>query len=88
MQIITVCGMGFGTSLMLKMTIEDILRDAKIKAEVEAWDLGSIKGRKADLYFASEDMRSNLTDLQGKIVFIKNIIDIKEVKEKVLNALK
>jgi PTS system ascorbate-specific IIB component len=88
MNIITVCGMGFGTSLMLKMTIDDILNAEGIKAQVDAWDMGSVKGMKADLFFASEDMKSNLKDIEGEIIFIKNLTDIKEVKEKLLNAIK
>lgn len=88
MTIITVCGMGFGTSLMLKMTIDDILAENKIKAEVSAWDLGSVKGRKADLFVASEDMKSNLTDIGSNIIFIKNLTDTNEVREKILKAVK
>jgi len=48
MEIITVCGMGFGTSLMLKMTVDDILNEKGIKADVSALDVGSAKGRNAD----------------------------------------
>jgi PTS system ascorbate-specific IIB component len=88
MTIITVCGMGFGTSLMLKMTIDDILSENGIKAQVSAWDLGSIKGQKADLYVASEDMKSNLKDIEGKIIYIKNLVDTKEITEKLLEAIK
>ncbi|MCG8485780.1 MAG: PTS sugar transporter subunit IIB [Clostridia bacterium] len=89
MKIVTVCGMGFGTSLMLKMTIEDILKQNNISdAQVDAWDLGSVKGRTADLFVASEDMKSNFTDIEGKIIFINNLTDEKEIKEKVLEAVK
>ncbi|KUO68568.1 MAG: PTS lactose transporter subunit IIB [Clostridia bacterium BRH_c25] len=88
MTIITVCGMGFGTSLMLKMTIDDILAENKIKAEVSAWDLGSVKGRHADLFVASEDMKSNLTDIGANIIFIKNLTDTEEVRGKILKAVK
>jgi PTS system ascorbate-specific IIB component len=88
MKIVTVCGMGFGTSLMLKMTIEDVLAQEGISAEVDAWDLGSVKGRTADLFVASEDMKSNFQDIEGKIVFIKNLTDTEEIREKVLKAIK
>lgn len=88
MKIITVCGLGCGTSLMLKMTIQDILTENQISAEIDALDLGSVKGRTADLFVASEDMRSNFRDLAGEIVFIKNLIDVEEIREKVLEAIK
>ncbi len=34
MRIATLCGMGFGTSMMLKMFIDEILKDIRMKAEV------------------------------------------------------
>jgi len=88
MQIVTVCGLGIGTSLMLKMTIQDILSEAGISADVDAWDAGTVKGRSADLFVVSADLRSTLEGVQGKVVFIKSITDVKEIREKVLGALK
>ncbi|MBM3150201.1 MAG: PTS lactose transporter subunit IIB, partial [Chloroflexi bacterium] len=38
MRIATLCGMGFGTSMMLKLFIEEILKDIGMKAEVVPWD--------------------------------------------------
>ena len=40
MRVITVCGMGFGTSLMLLMTIKDIGKKHHVAVEGEAVDLG------------------------------------------------
>ncbi len=88
MNIVCVCGMGFGTSLMMKMSIDDILGgEEKIDAQVDAWDLGSVKGRTADLFVASEDMRSNFSDIEGNIVFINNMTNTDEIREKVLKAI-
>ncbi len=87
MNIVTVCGMGFGTSLMMKMTIDDILKDENVKAQVDAWDLSSVKGRTADLFVASEDMRSNFSDMEGPIIFIKNMTNTEEIREKVMQAI-
>ncbi|MTI94671.1 MAG: PTS sugar transporter subunit IIB [Firmicutes bacterium] len=88
MQIVTVCGLGVGTSLMLKMTIQDILDAEGISADVEAWDAGTVKGRSADLFVVSEDLRSSLEGLDGNVVYIKNITDTDEIREKVLAALR
>lgn len=87
-KIYCICGMGFGTSLMLKMNIDDILTAHKIPADISAWDLGSVKGVKGDLYVMSEDMKNNVEGIEGKIIFIKNITDEKEVEEVVLGALR
>ena len=88
MNIVTVCGLGVGTSLMMKMIIQDILDAEGIRAEVEAWDAGTVKGRSADLFVVSEDLKSSLEGLKGKVVYIKHITNTAEIKEKVLNAIK
>ncbi|HLS08198.1 PTS sugar transporter subunit IIB [Lentibacillus sp.] len=87
MEIITVCGMGFGTSLMLKMTVDDILNEEGVKAEVNALDVGSAKGGTADLIMASADLESSLESVDVRKVFIKNLTDKKEVRDKLLNEL-
>ncbi|MBE3519532.1 MAG: PTS sugar transporter subunit IIB [Firmicutes bacterium] len=87
MRIVTLCGMGFGSSLMLKMTIEDILRARGIKAEVVAWDLGSFKGQQADVVVAPDDMERHLKDYPGVVVLISNLVDRKEIETKVVGAV-
>jgi PTS system ascorbate-specific IIB component len=83
-----ICGMGFGTSLMLKMAISDILGKHNIDADVSAWDLGSAKGVKTDLFVMSEDMKNNVEGLEGKIVFVKDMTNEKEIEDVLLRALK
>lgn len=87
MEIITVCGMGFGTSLMLKMTVDDILGEQGVKANVNALDVGSAKGKQADLIMASQDLERSLNSVEIKKVFIKNLTDTEEIKDKLLKAL-
>jgi len=88
MVIATLCGMGFGTSMMLKMFIDDILKAEGLKAETVPWDLGSFKGQQADIVVAPTDMEPHLKESTAKIVFIKNLVDKKEIKEKILAAYK
>ena len=88
MTIYCICGMGFGTSLMLKMTIDDILEKHGIKADVAAWDLGSAKGVKADLFIMSEDMKNNVEGIEGRLAFIKSMTNVKEVEETLMCVLK
>ncbi len=87
MIIATLCGMGFGTSMMLKLFIDDILKAENIKAETTPWDLGSFKGNKVDIVVAPVDMEPHLKDYPAKIVLIKNLVDKTELKEKVLRAI-
>ena len=87
MRIATLCGMGFGTSMMLKLFIDDILKAEGIKAEVVPWDLGSFKGAQADIVVAPTDMQSHLRDTKSRVVLIKNLVDKAEIKTKILEAI-
>ena len=49
LKIITVCGNGIGSSLMLKMKIEEICAENNIQADVESIDFNAAQGKQADL---------------------------------------
>lgn len=87
MRIVVVCGLGVGSSLMLKMTIQDVLDEESIRAKLESTDIGSAKGMNADIYVLSSDLERNTQDFSGIVVVIKNITDVKEVREKLLKAI-
>lgn len=85
MQIITTCGMGFGTSLMLLMEIQDIGRKHGIDVKGEALDMSSVKGRNVDAIFGSSEIVKELTDVDVPVVGIKNILDKEEIEAKFLD---
>ena len=87
MIIATLCGMGFGTSMMLKLFIEEILKEEGIKAKVVSWDLGSHKGQDADIIVAPTDMERHLRSSETKVVLIKNLVDKAEIKNSVMEAI-
>ena len=89
MKIATICGMGFGTSMMLKMFIEDVLKaEGTTGHQIIPWDLGSFKGQSVDLVVAPTDMESHLKGSETKVVYIKNLVDKQEISEKVIGAIK
>lgn len=87
MRIATLCGMGFGTSMMLKLDIDRMLKEEGIEATVMPWDLGSFKGQHADLIVAASDMESNLAGASAKLVLIRNLVDKDEIRTKLLEAI-
>lgn len=86
MRIATVCGMGFGTSMMLKLTVDKILREAGIDAEVSPVDLGSVRTVPAELIIAPSDMRTQLATSSVPVVYIDNLVDKAEIADKVVPA--
>jgi PTS system ascorbate-specific IIB component len=80
MKIITVCGMGIGTSVLLKMNAEKALRALDIDADVEAADIGTARGaaRTAELVLTSEDLVEELGQVPAKVVVIDNFTKIQD----------
>ncbi len=87
MKIITVCGLGVGSSLILKMSVEKAAKDIGLRCDVEHWDMGTIAGVPHDLILASKDLKGSFPESITKIVYINNIIDGNEVKEKLIQFL-
>ena len=87
MKIVTVCGLGVGSSLILKMTVDTAMTQLGVKCSIEHWDMGTIKSKVCDLIVTTEGFRKNFAE-QNNVVFVNNIVDVKEVKEKLEAYLK
>lgn len=85
MKIITVCGFGVGTSLLLKMTVDGVLSEEGIEGEVEAMDMTSVCGSSADIILTSKEIGEEIKEqVQGALIYISNFMDTEEVREKIL----
>ena len=51
--IITACGAGQGSSMVLRMWTEDVIKEMEIEARVEASDASAAKGARCDLVLTS-----------------------------------
>ncbi|RMA07519.1 PTS sugar transporter subunit IIB [Providencia stuartii] len=90
MKITVVCGNGLGTSLMMEMSIKNILKDLQVSAEVDHVDLGSAKGTASDIFVGTKDIAEQLVAQQvaGEIVAFENMIDKVAMKEHLSVALR
>lgn len=85
MKIITVCGFGVGTSLLLKMTVDRVLSEEGIEGEVEAMDMTSVCGSSADIILTSKEIGEEIKEqVQVKLIYISNFMDTEEVRKKIL----
>lgn len=80
-KIITVCGLGVGSSLIMKMTVDGACTQLGVKTSIEHWDMGTVKGKPCDLIVTTEEFRKNFMD-QENVVYLKNMVDVKEAKTK------
>jgi ascorbate PTS system EIIB component len=87
-SMLAVCGMGFGTSLMMLMNVQDLGKKHGIDVKGEAVDLGSAKGRDVDLIVASSEIAGQLSGESARVVALNNLVDKEEMERKVLPVLK
>ncbi len=80
MKILCVCGLGQGTSLILRMNVEAVLREMGIQADVEHMDVSSAAGTSADYIITSNELAHSLGGTDAKVVIVDNYFDQQEIK--------
>ena len=86
LKIITVCGNGIGSSLMLKMKIEEICAENNIQADVESIDFNAAQGKQADLIVTVKELAS---DFEGReVAVVRSYINKKKIADDILEVLK
>ncbi len=81
-RIMIVCGFGLGTSLVLKMTLDDVLEKKQIDAETFCSDADTAIGQNFDLVLTSKEMKEIFKEEKKPVIFIKNFLSFDEVEEK------
>lgn len=85
-KIITVCGNGIGSSLMLKMKIEEIAKEQGVDADVESIDSGAARGKSADLFVTVKEFADVIPN-GDKVVFVRSYINKMKIEEDVVPTL-
>lgn len=90
MKIVAVCGMGIGTSVLLKMNAEKVLQDLGIDADIEAADIGVARGaaQTADVVLTSQELAPEIGDVPAEVIVIDNFFDLDEIHKKLSAAVR
>lgn len=88
MKILTVCGNGIGSSLMLAMKIEEICKEEGIDAQVESSDFNSAQGKNVDLIVTVKELAEQFDHKKKKIAIIRSYVNKKKIREDVLDIIK
>lgn len=88
LRIITVCGVGMGSSLILRMWTEDVLKKLGIPAKVEASDAAQARGADVDLVLTSPALVATCSGGKGEVIGIHSFTNHDEIEEKLLDYLK
>jgi PTS system ascorbate-specific IIB component len=89
MKIITICGAGIGSSGILKVNAERVLRRLDIDAEVTAADIRSVAALAADaqVILTSAEFVAAIGQTNADIIVIENFFDTDELTRKLEEAL-
>ncbi len=92
LKILAVCGNGQGSSVVLRLGLEPVLDELGLgDASVECTSIGQAQGMMSfvDLIVIAAHLRENVDPPKNKpVIYVNNLVDKKEVKEKVVAALK
>ena len=86
LKIVAVCGNGMGTSMIIKIKVQNILKKLNISGTISAVSVGEASGvvSTADIIVCSNHLVDNIPKGKAKIVSVKNLMDETEIE----NALK
>jgi PTS system ascorbate-specific IIB component len=88
LEVITVCGVGMGTSLIMRMTAEEVFKGLGVRAHVLATDVSSARGMPADMLIGQAMHTEEFVGRSGPVVVtVENFIDKTEMREKILAGL-
>lgn len=90
MRIVAVCGLGYGTSVILKNNIEKALVSLGYEgATVEAVGVAEARqiGALANIVMTTEELVPILGGINAEIIPIRHVIDIDEIKRALAKAL-
>jgi PTS system ascorbate-specific IIB component len=89
LKMLTVCGFGVGSSMVLKMKLDELLKSEHIDAQVETADIGSASSMPCDLIFTSKELGEKLKQsVSVPVISISNFIDKNEIRRVGLPIIK
>ena len=86
LKVITVCGNGIGSSLMLKMKVEELAKENGISIDAESIDSNAAVGKQADLFVTVKEF-ADIFEKKQKVAITRSYMNKKKIKEDVLPAL-
>jgi len=88
LRIVTICGCGVGSSVMLKVNLEEVLKKVGLEADIVPADVTTAYGEKCDIVITQEVFKHALKGATYKeVIFLKNLASKKELEEKLIPVL-
>ena len=87
LKILVVCGNGLGSSFLMEMNVKKVLKQIGAVVDVDHCDLTSAKGYGADIIVGTRDITDLLKGKAKELVELNNILDLEDMKTKLVAAL-
>lgn len=89
MKIVAICGAGIGTSGILKVNAERVLKRLDIDADVTASDIAGLATAASDaqIILTSPELVGKIGQTNADIVVVDNYFDLDELEQKLDEAL-
>lgn len=87
LKVVTVCGAGVGSSMMMRLFTQQVLDSEGIEAVVDAADIGSVSPDNYDILVTASHFADTLRATSAKIVRIDNMMDKGYLREQLLLAI-
>ncbi|WP_166356157.1 PTS sugar transporter subunit IIB [Phytoactinopolyspora limicola] len=88
LQVLTVCGVGMGSSLILRMNAEKALSTLGVSAKVEHTDMSSARSMRADVVIAQGMHADDLAGVAPVVLSISNFMDVDGLRRQLDEALR
>ena len=89
MKIVTICGAGIGSSGILKVNAERVLRKLDLEATVVAADISTVQDVASDaqVILTSQEFVDAIGSTFADVIVIQNYFDTEELTPKLTSAL-
>ncbi|MDI9903169.1 PTS sugar transporter subunit IIB [Rhodococcus sp. IEGM 1409] len=87
LQVLTVCGVGMGSSLILKMTAEDALKTINLDSRVENTDICSARGLNPDVIVGQGMHTADISDLAPIVISVSDFLDVDGLRAQLVDEL-
>lgn len=91
MKILAVCQNGLGSSFIVQMNIQNILKEENVDTSnisVDHADVGSTGADSADYFFTDKTLADNLNVPKDKVIPLNSLIEKEETKKDINKILK
>lgn len=90
LHILTVCGAGVGTSTLMRMNTNEVVKSLNLPFPVivDNTSLSRANGTRCDLIITFESFKKEVEKNNANVIVIKNLMDKAEIKQKLVDFLK